>query len=56
MTIETLDAGEILGWSWLFPPYRWHFDAPRVEPVGRSASTAPACAASARPTTTSATS
>ena len=19
----------MLGWSWLFPPYRWHFDAPR---------------------------
>jgi CRP/FNR family transcriptional regulator, cyclic AMP receptor protein len=17
----------VLGWSWLFPPYRWHFDA-----------------------------
>ena len=24
---ETADEGEILGWSWLFPPYRWHFDA-----------------------------
>ena len=20
-------AGEALGWSWLFPPYKWHFDA-----------------------------
>jgi CRP/FNR family transcriptional regulator, cyclic AMP receptor protein len=27
VTIETLDAGEVLGWSWLFHPYRWHFDA-----------------------------
>jgi CRP/FNR family transcriptional regulator, cyclic AMP receptor protein len=27
VTIETLEAGEVLGWSWLFPPYRWHFDA-----------------------------
>jgi CRP/FNR family transcriptional regulator, cyclic AMP receptor protein len=27
VTIETLEAGELLGWSWLFPPYRWHFDA-----------------------------
>jgi CRP/FNR family transcriptional regulator, cyclic AMP receptor protein len=27
MTIETLDPGEVIGWSWLFPPYRWHFDA-----------------------------
>jgi CRP-like cAMP-binding protein len=26
MTIETIEAGEVLGWSWLFPPYRWHFD------------------------------
>jgi len=26
-TIETLEAGEVLGWSWLFPPHRWHFDA-----------------------------
>ena len=25
--IETLEAGEVLGWSWLFAPYRWHFDA-----------------------------
>src|SRR5215831_752310 len=24
-TIETIEAGEIIGWSWLFPPYRWHF-------------------------------
>lgn len=27
LTIETVDAGEVLGWSWLFPPYRCHFDA-----------------------------
>ena len=27
VTIETLETGEVLGWSWLFPPYRWHFDA-----------------------------
>jgi CRP-like cAMP-binding protein len=26
VTIETLEAGEVVGWSWLFPPYRWHFD------------------------------
>jgi len=25
--IQTLDSGEVLGWSWLFPPYCWHFDA-----------------------------
>lgn len=27
LTVETVEAGEVLGWSWLFPPYRWHFDA-----------------------------
>jgi CRP-like cAMP-binding protein len=27
MVIETIESGEVLGWSWLFPPYRWHFDA-----------------------------
>jgi CRP-like cAMP-binding protein len=27
VTIQTLEKGEILGWSWLFPPYLWHFNA-----------------------------
>jgi CRP-like cAMP-binding protein len=27
LTIQTLEAGEVLGWSWLFPPYIWYFDA-----------------------------
>lgn len=31
--IETLHAGDILGWSWLFPPYQWHFDAVALKPV-----------------------
>ena len=31
ITIETLEEGDILGWSWLFPPYHWHFDARAVE-------------------------
>ena len=31
--IETIEAGEVLGWSWLFPPYRWHFSARVVEPT-----------------------
>jgi CRP-like cAMP-binding protein len=25
--IQTIGSGEVLGWSWLFPPYCWHFDA-----------------------------
>ncbi|MFY7953341.1 MAG: cyclic nucleotide-binding domain-containing protein [Armatimonadaceae bacterium] len=32
-TIQTLDDGDILGWSWLIPPYHWHFDARAVGPV-----------------------
>ncbi|HUI43971.1 MAG TPA: cyclic nucleotide-binding domain-containing protein [Terriglobia bacterium] len=31
ITIQTLGEGEILGWSWLVPPYRWKFDARAVE-------------------------
>lgn len=31
--LESLKAGDILGLSWLFPPYRWHLDARAVEPV-----------------------
>ena len=27
ITIETLHEGDLLGWSWLFPPYRVTFDA-----------------------------
>jgi CRP/FNR family transcriptional regulator, cyclic AMP receptor protein len=34
ITIETIDAGEVLGWSWLFAPYRWHFSARAVDPTG----------------------
>ena len=25
--IETLCEGSVLGWSWLTPPFAWHFDA-----------------------------
>ena len=33
MTIETIEPGEVVGWSWLFPPHTWHFDARAVTPV-----------------------
>jgi CRP/FNR family cyclic AMP-dependent transcriptional regulator len=33
IVIETLDGDDILGWSWLIPPYRWRFDARIVEPA-----------------------
>lgn len=29
--IETIDDDEVLGTSWLVPPYRWQFDARAVE-------------------------
>jgi CRP/FNR family cyclic AMP-dependent transcriptional regulator len=35
--IETLEAGEVAGWSWLFPPYRWHFDARALTSVRATA-------------------
>jgi CRP/FNR family transcriptional regulator, cyclic AMP receptor protein len=25
--VQTIGSGDILGWSWIFPPYYWHFDA-----------------------------
>jgi CRP-like cAMP-binding protein len=27
LNVTTIGEGEVLGWSWLFPPYRWKFDA-----------------------------
>jgi CRP/FNR family cyclic AMP-dependent transcriptional regulator len=33
LVIETLEAGDLLGWSWLFPPYRSHFDARALSTV-----------------------
>jgi CRP/FNR family cyclic AMP-dependent transcriptional regulator len=31
VTFETLAAGEIVGVSWLFPPYLWTYDAKAME-------------------------
>ncbi len=33
VVIETIGEGNALGWSWLFPPYYWHFDARAVTPI-----------------------
>jgi len=27
VSFQTVGAGEALGWSWLFPPFVWHFSA-----------------------------
>jgi CRP-like cAMP-binding protein len=32
-TVQTVAAGEMLGWSWLFPPYRWRFGARSLQPT-----------------------
>ena len=29
--IQLLGDGDVLGWSWLYPPYHWHFDARALE-------------------------
>jgi len=31
--IETIGSGDLLGWSWMFPPYVWHFTARAIEPT-----------------------
>jgi CRP/FNR family transcriptional regulator, cyclic AMP receptor protein len=31
--IGEVGPGDLLGWSWIFPPYLWHFDARAVEPT-----------------------
>jgi CRP-like cAMP-binding protein len=33
ITIETIETGEVLGWSWIFPPYSWHFSGRVFEPT-----------------------
>jgi CRP/FNR family cyclic AMP-dependent transcriptional regulator len=40
--LQTLHEGEILGWSWLVPPYRWGFDA-RALSLVRAVSLDAAC-------------
>lgn len=31
--LQTVEEGEVIGWSWLFPPYQWHFDARALSPT-----------------------
>ncbi|MFC7842622.1 cyclic nucleotide-binding domain-containing protein [Streptomyces sp. NPDC001046] len=33
VTVASLGAGDLLGWSWLFPPYVWDFGAVAFSPV-----------------------
>jgi CRP-like cAMP-binding protein len=27
LIVDTIEEGGVLGWSWLIPPFKWHFDA-----------------------------
>ena len=31
--IDTIGAGDLLGWSWMFSPYTWHFTARASKPA-----------------------
>ena len=33
VVLQTLGPGDVLGWSWLVPPYRWHYGATSVLPT-----------------------
>jgi len=33
VAIDTYGEGDVLGWSWLIPPYHWRFDARALEPT-----------------------
>ncbi len=34
IVIETVGPNDVVGWSWLVPPYRWTFDARAMDDVG----------------------
>ena len=31
--VQELGAGDVLGWSWLFPPFVWHFGSRALAPT-----------------------
>ena len=33
VVVQNIGANDVLGWSWLFPPYYWHFDARATKPT-----------------------
>ncbi|WP_129838214.1 cyclic nucleotide-binding domain-containing protein [Streptomyces sp. RFCAC02] len=33
VAVSSLDTGDMLGWSWLFPPHEWDFGAEALSPV-----------------------
>lgn len=33
VVVDTIGAGDLLGWSWMLPPNTWHFTARAVQPT-----------------------
>jgi CRP/FNR family transcriptional regulator, cyclic AMP receptor protein len=33
LVVDMIGAGDLLGWSWMFPPYVWRFTARAVDPT-----------------------
>jgi CRP/FNR family transcriptional regulator, cyclic AMP receptor protein len=33
VTVQRVGRDDVLGWSWLFPPFYWHFDARATQPT-----------------------
>ena len=33
VVVQTVGPGDVIGWSWLFPPFTWHFQARVLEPT-----------------------
>jgi CRP-like cAMP-binding protein len=33
VVIETLGMGDVIGWSWLYPPFQWQLGAVAMQPV-----------------------
>ena len=54
VTIDSIGIGDLLGCSWLFPPYRWAFGAACVTAVRAFEFDAAAIRARCRPTRNSA--
>ncbi len=42
IVVEHVENDDVVGWSWLVPPYRWNFDARAVGPTSLIAIDAPA--------------
>ena len=32
ISLQMLGPGDVLGWSWIYPPFEWHFSARAIEP------------------------